>query len=158
MAEEIPLIEPEELVIKDKSGNDRVYILSDFDAVNGREIVALYPTSNLPKVGDYAVSKATMFKLMSYVAVPMPNGQPPLRLSTEALINNHVPTSEMLAKIEWAMMVKNCSFFRDGRSLDFFDNLAQVFLQKLTEMLTLSSASSSTVEKQPSTNSEQSTA
>lgn len=158
MAEENPLIKPEEAPFKGvgNDGKEITYILSNFDAVNGREIIALYPTSGLPKIGDYAVSKATMLKLMTYVAVKQANGDL-LRLSTEALVNNHVPDWETLAKIEMAMMEKNCSFFRDGRSWDFFDNLAQILLQKLSAMLIHSSAPSSTADTPPSTNSEPST-
>lgn len=140
------LIDTEERTIDGK-----VYILSNFPAVQGREIVALYPLSGLPKIGDYAVNEKTMFKLMNFVAVKDVNGSP-LRLSTEALVNNHVPNFETLLKIEMAMMEKNCSFFRNGKSWDFLENLGQLFLSKLQEMLTHSSLQSSPPEKQPSTN------
>lgn len=158
MAEERPFLKAEEAPFKGiaHDGSEITYILSNFDAVNGREIVALYPTSGMSKIGDYAVNKSTMLKLMDYVAVKMPNGDL-LRLSTEALINNHVPDWETLAKIEMAMMEKNCSFFRDGRSWDFLDNMAQILLQKLSETLIRSSQQSSTQESQPTTNSEPST-
>lgn len=149
------LIKPSEFVIEDEVGNKLTYILSNFDAVNGREIIALYPTSGLPKVGDYAVNKAIMLKLMSYVAVNV-NGQQ-LRLETEALVNNHVPDWETLAKIEMAMMEKNCSFFRNGRSWDFLENFSQTILQKISEILILSSAQLSPMEKPPSTSSGPST-
>ena len=145
-----PLIKPTPFVIADGNGEEKTYILSNFDAIAGREIIALYPTSGLPKIGDYALSEKTMIKLMGYVAVPMPNGDP-LRLSTEALIKNHVADWETLAKIEMAMMEKNCSFFRDGRSWDFLENLTKIFLARISEMLTHSSVPSSTPDLPPST-------
>ncbi len=109
----------------------------------------------MPKIGDYELNKKTMLKLMGYVGVRQPNGDV-LRLSTEALVNNHVPDWETLAKIEMAMMEKNCSFFRNGQSWDFLSNMAQIFLQKLSEMLTRSSEQLSPQEKPPSTSSAQS--
>lgn len=142
------LIKPEELKIIDADGKERTYILSNFDAVNGREIITQYPMTGLPKIGDYPENKRLMSKLMSYVAVVV--GDKTIRLETDALINNHVPDAENLMQIEMAMMVKNCSFFRDGRSLDFFDMLAQVFTEKFLEMLTPSSELSLPEEKQPS--------
>ncbi len=144
------LIKPEELNITDPDGTERTYILSNFDAVNGREIITQYPMTGLPKAGDYPENKKLMNKLMSYVAVVVDDKK--IRLETDALINNHVRNADTLLQIEMAMMVKNCSFFRDGRSLDFFDMLAQMFTKKLLEILTPSSEPSLQEEKQPSMN------
>ena len=49
------MIQPREITIADQDGKERRYILSKFPAVEGREIVAKYPISALPKLGDYAV-------------------------------------------------------------------------------------------------------
>lgn len=154
--EERPFLKPEEFVLTDDDGKKHTYILSNFDAVAGRHIISQYPMTGLPKIGDYALNEKLMFRLMSYVAVVTNDGRK-LRLDTEALINNHVPNFEMLAKLEMKMMEKNCSFFRDGRSLDFLDNIAQIITQKLSETLMLSSAPSSPQEKQVLENSGQST-
>lgn len=139
------LIKPIPLVLK-CDGKERTFILSNFPAVDGREIVSKYIAANMPKVGDYKESEEIMIKLMSYVAVR--NGSVETRLSTKDLINNHCPGFEELMKIEMAMMEKNCSFFRDGRSLDFFENLTQMVARKVSEMLMLSSVQSSPTEKQ----------
>lgn len=156
MADERPLIKPEEYVLEDADGISHTYVLSNFDAIAGRHIISQYPMTGLPKVGDYPENEKLMFKLMSYVAV-VTNSNQILRLSTPELILNHVPDFEMLAKIEIKMMAKNCSFFRNGQSLSFCDNIAQIFTKKILEMLTLSSEQSSQPEKQPTTNSEPST-
>lgn len=144
------LIKPVEFKLKDSDGKEHTYILSNFDSIMGRKIIALYPTSALPKIGDYQVNHDTMLLLMSFVAVPTA-GQP-LRLSTEALIRNHVPEAEMLLKIELAIMEKNFSFFQDGRGLDFFDRLVQIVLKKTLEMLTPLSEGSLPTVKPPSMN------
>jgi hypothetical protein len=144
------LLDPSELTLTDSAGKERIYILSKFPAVQGREIIAKYPMSNMPKVGDYAVSEEIMLKLMSFVAVDAGGKQ--LRLSTRALVDNHVDSWETLAKIEMAMMEKNCSFFRDGTAFTFFEGAVRNMLAKISAILTPSSAPSSPPpEKQPST-------
>lgn len=152
----VELIKPEEITLQDDDGNSHTYTLSNFDAVQGREIIMKYPLSALPKLGDYEVSQATMLKLMSYVAVPQADDRQ-LRLTTLALVNNHVQSWEMLGKLEMAMLEKNCRFFRDGRSFDFLERAAQMFMEKISEILTSSSAVSSPPSVPPTTNSEPST-
>lgn len=160
MNEPTPLLQSKELTVTDQDGKQRTFLISKFDAVTGREIVAKYPTSAImqaiPKLGDYQVSEDTMIKLMHYVAVQPAEG-PTLRLSSRALINNHVGDWETLAKIEMAMLEYNCSFFTSGRIFGFFDDIAQKFLQKIIEISTLSSEPSSPAGKPPSTSSGPST-
>ena len=97
------MLQPKEYSVKTQAGDEKVYILSKFPVVAGREIVAKYPLSGMPKLGDYQVNEETMLKLMAYVAVPGANGEP-LKLTTRALVDNHVPDWETLAKLEIAMM------------------------------------------------------
>src|SRR3954449_1968620 len=125
------LIDPSEFVLEDDAGKPHKYVLSKFPAVQGREIIAKYPTSALPKIGDYAVSEEVMLKLMSFVAADS-NGTL-VRLTTRALVDNHVPSWEMLAKIEMAMMEKNCSFFQRGTLSASLADVAQRSLQKIIE-------------------------
>ncbi len=63
------MIEPKTIAIVDGNGKEKDFIISKFPAIQGREIIAKYPTSSLPKIGDYAVSEETMLKLMAFVAV-----------------------------------------------------------------------------------------
>lgn len=97
------LLQPKEIEI-----NGKIYRISKFPATVGREIVAKYPISNMPKLGDYKVSEEIMIKLMSYVEVVLPERS--IRLTTIDLINNHVPGWEVLARLEWEMLQHNCSF------------------------------------------------
>jgi hypothetical protein len=156
MSEEKPLLNPEEFRLAGPDGKERVYILSDFDAVAWRHIVSQYPVTALPKVGDYAENEKLMYKIFSYVAVVTNDGRR-LRLETEALVNNHIPNGEMLVKIEMKMMEKNVSFFRDGKILSLFEKVIQVVVKSLSETLILSLEQSSVLEKQLSTSLEQST-
>lgn len=140
------MIEPKEIEIDGKT-----FILSKFPAVAGREIIAKYPLTSLPKVGDYELNQATMFKLMSYVGVKA-GGDQPLMLKTQSLIDNHVKSWETLAKLEIAMMEYNCSFFQNGKISGFLDNFGEMISDWITKILTQCWESSSPKEKQPSKN------
>jgi hypothetical protein len=144
------LLQPKDFKVVCQDGKERTYLLSKFPAVQGREIISKYPLSAMPKIGDYAVNEETMLKLMSYVAVEQKNGN--LRLSTMALVNNHVPDWETLGKIEIEMMQYNCSFFLKDKALTFLDACLQTIVSKATEILTASLQPSSVTTKQPFTN------
>lgn len=132
------MIEPIE-----KEIDGKIYILSKFPAIPGREIITQYPTSAAPKIGDYQINEELMLKLMSYVGIPRGDNLAPLMLTTQSLINNHVPNFEALIKIEWAMMEYNCSFLADGRALGFLEGLATkaqaLIMQTLTDFSVQSS-------------------
>lgn len=136
------MLQPKEITITTQAGEDRVYVLSKFPAVQGREIIAKYPLSAMPKLGDYAVNEETMLKLMAFVAVPRDTGEP-LRLSTRALVDNHVPEWETLARIEVAMMEYNVSFFGNGKGSTFLEAIAKKAQAFLSRTLTDLSAQSS---------------
>jgi hypothetical protein len=148
MAEQLS---PKGLTLTTKDGVEKAYFLSKFPAVAGREIVAKYPLSNMPKLGDYAVSEETMLKLMAFVAVETAPGSK-LMLTTRALVDNHVPDWEVLARLEWAMLEYNCSFFSNGLNSDFLKNLRVTAPQWISQMLTALSAQSSAPAKPPSEN------
>lgn len=143
------LIQPKEVELETQAGEKRVYLVSKFPAVQGREIVAKYPLSAMPKLGDYAVNEETMLKLMAFVAVPRAEGAP-LQLTTRALVDNHVPDWETLARIEWAMMEYNVSFFGNGKGLTFLEAITQKAQAYLSRTLTDLSAQLSQVAKQRS--------
>jgi len=138
------MIEPKEVIIDDRS-----FILTKFPSIPGREIVALYPTSAMPKVGDYKVNEATMLKLMSYVYVQIGDNKVPL--NTEALVNNHTGNWETLGKVEIAMMEYNCSFFQNGRISTFFEDIAQKLPEWISKMWMALSEQLSRQAKPPST-------
>lgn len=138
--------EPKEMTV-----NGKQFILTKFPPVAGREIVMMYPSSALPKFGSYKVNQEIMLKLMSYVFVPMPSGDP-LPLSSQALVDNHVSDWEMLTALEKAMLEYNCTFFQNGLISKFLDDLAQKVPEWVTKTLMDLSRQSSPMEKPPSTN------
>lgn len=143
------MLEPMRKEITTQAGVTKAFYLSKFPAIAGREIIAKYPFSNAPKLGDYVVSEETMLKLMAFVAVETDSGQ--LALSTRALIDNHVPDWETLMKLEFFMLDYNCSFFRAGLNFDFLKSFGPKLQAWLSPILTDLSAQLLKADKQPST-------
>lgn len=150
------LLEAKEVTIKTMKGDDRTYIISKFGCIAGREIVATYPLSAIPKIAEYADNEAVMLKLMCYVGVPRPivNGvvQAPLMLVTKELVNNHIPDYETLVKLEIEMMTYNTSFFGQGEISTFLSTIMRKFLTSISPMLTPWLQQLLATIKRPSTN------
>lgn len=143
------LLAPIEVDIELPDGSVKKFILSKFPAVAGREIITQYPTSAAPKIGSYKLNEELMFKLMSYVAVPLADGLP-LRLNSRALVDNHVPDFETLMRIEWEMMKYNCSFFNNGKMSGFLELLTDKAQALILKTLTGFSESLSKNDSPPS--------
>lgn len=139
------MIEPKEIEVRGKT-----YIISKLPATVGREILFKYSTANLPKVGDYSESQATMLKMMKYVAVNIDGRE--LQLTTEEIVNNHVSSAESLIILEKEMMKYNYDFFTDGKASLFLEELRKQAGAKTTEMLTTFLGKLSQVVKQHSKN------
>lgn len=135
-------LEPKEVIVDGKT-----FTISKFPAIAGREIVAKYLPSGLPKVGDYSVNEEMMFKMMNYVSI---NG---IVLSTPALIDNHIGSWETCLRVEAEIMAYNCSFFREGGVSNFFDDLKQTLPPLILKMWTGLLELLSQAEKPPSKNS-----
>lgn len=140
------LLEPKEIEVEGLK-----YVIGKFPATVGREIIAKYPLSNIPKLGDYGVSEEIMLKLMSFVERVTPAGEH-IRLTTKALVDNHIPSWEVLVILEAKSLEYNCSFFQNGKASDFFKKLEVLAQRKISEILTNLSAQSSQAGKPPSTN------
>lgn len=107
------LLNPEEVVISCGDGVERTYLISTLPYPVGRKVAALYPTANLPKIGDYKVSEEVMLDLFKHVAIQHEDGSQQ-RLLTMALIANHVPDAMTGLKLEARMLAKNFDFFGQG--------------------------------------------
>lgn len=144
-------LEPKPVPLTDQAGVTRNFVIHKIPAVPMREIVAKYPVSNMPKVGEYEVSKEIMLKLMSYVGVETSSGNLQM-LSSEALINNHCGDWEVLAKLEWAALQYNVSFLKTGVASASLTGWMTSAAPKLLSILTALFPHLSQTEKQPSTN------
>jgi len=128
------MIEPIEKVLTLANGESKTFIISKFNAIDGREIITQYPLSAMPKLGDYKTNKELMFKIMKFVAVH--TGDVQQTLSTPELVNNHVPDWETLLKLEKEVIEYNCSFFTNGKASAFLDELTEKLPALITSMLT----------------------
>ena len=149
------LIEPKEITVTDSNGAEHQYTIGKYPAVAGREILAKYPLSNAPKLADYGVSQETMLKLMNHVTKTLSDGRE-IRLSTAALVDNHVPGAEALLRIEMASLGYNVSFFSNAGVKDFQGYLLaqlETLINKAMQMPTVLSAVSSAVASQRTANS-----
>lgn len=127
------LIKPKEITISDLDGVEHTYTISRVPATVGRELIAKYPTSNMPKIGEYSVSEETMLLMMRFVEVSAGDRQ--IRLSTKALVDNHVPDATLLLKLEYQMLNYNTNFFTNGDRSGFLDYLISKALSSISPML-----------------------
>jgi hypothetical protein len=114
------LINPKEIEIEFE-GEKYKFNISKLPATVAREVISKYPVSNMPKLGDYKVSEETMLKLISYTERVYDDRVQPL--TSKALIDNHIPSWEILVKLEAYMLDYNCSFFDIGKVLNSLKEL-----------------------------------
>ncbi len=141
------MIQPKEVEIDGK-----IYVISKFPAVAGREIITQYPMTGAPVIGSYKANEALMFKVMAFVGVKLEGRPDPQMLTSQILIDNHVGSWETLMKLEKEMMVYNCSFFQNGRASTFFGGIAQIAIKWITKTWIPALAQSLNTEKQNSMN------
>lgn len=149
------LIKPKEITVTDADKSEHTFIISRFPAIAGREIIASYTSSLIPKTGEYKVSQEAMLKLMKHVAVVTEDGTE-IVLRTASLVDNHVPDAEALIRLEIEMMRENTSFFQRGGSQTLAGYLleqANKFAPKIMPMLTRLLQQSSAQDTPPSQNS-----
>lgn len=148
------MLYPKEITVTTLDGDERQYLISRFPAVAGREIVASYPLTALPKIAEYKSNEEVMFKLMAFVGVVTGKNDVGadiiVPLKTKALIENHVPDWQTLAKLELEMMKYNTSFFRGGEISTFFEGFAAKAIRSVSPMLTRLLGQLSEVAKQRS--------
>lgn len=125
------LIKPLEIKIKDIDGIEQTFIISRLNAMLGREVIAKYPLSSMPKIGDYETNKDTMLKLISHTQKVLSDGTK-ITLNSEALINNHITDGETLMKLEYEMLKYNISFLASGS----IQKLAQKIKEALPNIAT----------------------
>ena len=128
---------------KDTEIDGKEFVISKFPAMAGYEIVTQFPISAVPKLGDFATHKELIYKIMNYVGVRVEGNQTVLRLSTEALINNHTGSWETLSKLIMAMMEYNCTFLASGKISGFLDSIMESLPTFLSKILMSSQAQSS---------------
>ena len=118
------LIKPNLIEIKNIDGDILKFNISRLPAIVGREIIAGYPTSMIPKVGDYKVNEALMIKLMSYVEGYNGNDEP-IALNGYHMINSYVTDTTTLMLLEFEMLKYNFPFLNFGKNKGFIENMTE---------------------------------
>lgn len=147
------LLNPKTVFVKDRHGNQHGYIVGQFPAIAGREIAAKYPTSIAAlakqwEENQYGENEKIMLKAMSYVERIVEDGHT-VRLTTSALVDNHVPDAEALMRLERELLEHNFSFFEKFTSSISSGGLLQNLIKLIMSTLTLSLRQSSNQDKQP---------
>lgn len=147
----VGLIKPKPITVSDIDGNEYDFIISRLPATVGREVVATYPISAMPKIGEYEVNQKIAQKMLRYVVRVDDYGNE-TALKTQALIDNHCADWQVHAKLEMAMLEYNTSFFGNGKVSKFLDGLSEKAQQWIIKTLTDFSAQSSGKDSRPSKN------
>ena len=151
------LIKPTEVTITDQDGTERRYRIGQIPYLSGgREVCSQYITSAMPKVGNYETNEALARKLFSHVDIMLEgdNGQ---RLTTDALVNNHVPDFVTGLQLEKEAIEHNLGFSIIGKLQESRQLWAAKLPELITAILTTLRESSPAPDNAPGTNSEPST-
>lgn len=153
------MIKPKEVTVTGVDGETKTFVIHKFSATDGREIVAKYPISALPKIGDYEVNADTMYKLMAYVGISLDSANPEnlTMLKTKALVDNHVTDFKMLAELELAILEYNTNFLKSGKASKLLSGLESKVTELISKTLMDSLARYSRQGEQRSKNSEKTT-
>lgn len=145
MNNDLPLIKPKDIELKDLDGNVINFRISRLDAISGREIISQYPTTATAVAvkgpDGYKANEDVMFRMLKFAEVKV--GGEFVRLSTKDIIINHIPDFEVLMKLEAEILKYNTGFFKIGKISRNLDGFAVNIKQLVTQILTQSLASSS---------------
>jgi len=144
---------PKTVFVNDKDGKPMGFIIGQFPAIAGREIAAKYPTSVAAMAkqweeNQYNENEKIMLKALSYVERIIEDGST-IRLTTAALVDNHVPDAECLMRLEKELLQHNFSFFEKFLSSVSSGGFMQNFVKLIMSTLTHSLQQSSKQEKLP---------
>ncbi|SUW63480.1 Uncharacterised protein [Buttiauxella agrestis] len=147
------LLNPKAVTVDDRNGVKHSFVIGQFPAIAGREIAAKYPTSIAAlakqwEENQYGENEKIMLKAMSFVDRVLVDGTT-IRLTTSALVDNHVPDAEALLRLERALLEHNFSFFEKFNRSISSGGIMQNMIKLITSTLTSSLQRSSQQDKQP---------
>lgn len=120
--------------MKEVTLSGKTYTINKFKPTDGRKIVAGYPITLAPRIGNYDANEQLMQLLMSHVQVHLENGTK-IALTTKALIDNHVLSWDDLVSLEYETLKANCKFMQDGNLMSFVDTIKQAATKFLMEIV-----------------------
>ena len=158
---EVNLIGAERKTFTDVKGNPRKYWIGKVPWMGGgREILAEYIPSGLPKIGDYKKNE-NLARILYAAVVAIDDKGNHFPLTTDSMINNHIPDVKVAMELEAAVFDKSTDFLILGKVHEYrtawsqtVDSLAaslptqfQKLLSALVSELTDSSKKKSALKK-----------
>ena len=123
------LLEPKEIEI-----DGFKFIISKMPCTTAQEVLVNLPQGLIPILSEFTKYEKYIFKMLSYCERVYEDKSVPL-ISKE-IIDNNVPTFDVLYKLEFACLEHNYGFFGDGRALIFWNEVASLVKSNLSEILT----------------------
>jgi len=117
------LIKPKLIEITNIDGNILKFNIGRIPAIDGREILVGYPSSLIPKVGEYKENQALMIKLLSFVEGFNADDEP-IALNNYHVINTYVTDTTTLMLLEKEMFAYNFPFLKFEKSKGLLSSMA----------------------------------
>lgn len=121
------LLKPKTVTVKTMDGDVKTVIISRLPGLVQREVMAKYPTSALPKIGDYATNEEMALKMLSYCEVETSAGTK-VRLTTRDLIQNHLEDFRAIGSVEMEVVKYNFDFFGLGNGSHSLPDLGRAVI------------------------------
>lgn len=133
---ETNLIDSERKKFTDVKGKEHIYQIGKVPwMAGGRKILAEYIPSGLPKVGDYAKNEdLARILYANAIAIDADGNHHPL--TTDSMINNHVPDVKVAMELEAAVFDKSTDFLILGKVLEYRTAWSQTLDSVLADLPT----------------------
>jgi len=133
---ETNLIDSERKTFIDVKGKEHIFQIGKVPWMGGgREILAEYIPSGLPKVGDYQKNE-TLARILYANAVKIDSDGNHHPLTTDSMINNHVPDVKVAMELEAAVFDKSTDFLILGKVLEYRTAWSQTLDSVLADLPT----------------------
>ena len=148
------MLDPKEVTIEDRNGKEHHYVVGRLPyGAGGREVCSQYISTALPKVGNYAENEKIAKIMLKHVAIILDDGKQ-LRLSTDELVNNHIPDFITGIKLEVEALEHNAGFSVAGKVQEYQQQWEQDIPAFIMKILTQLRDFSQQQDNAPLTNSE----
>ena len=145
------LLKPKEFSVVDLDGVTRRYLIGKIPYAAGGRRLAVDGIAQIKKL-EYIQDNDLAALMFSHISALTEDGTE-IRLTTNALIDNHVPDIPTGLRLEMELIEHNTGFSVAGKLREFQQQWERILLQVRTITSTLSQLSSSLTESLPSTTS-----
>lgn len=137
--------------------NGYKFVISKMPCTVAQEVIYKIPTGLIPLLSNFSQAEEMAFKMLSYCSRVYPDDRGSVQLVSKVVIDNHVPDFSTLTQLEAECLKYNYDFFEHGRAWTFCQKALSHVESKTSEILTVLLDKLLQAEKQPYTNSKQST-